>query len=168
MDRHGAQLHYAPESGVVGTRAQLVKVAPVLTLAAASKLKHVVWFTGQHNESIDDLIADFAITSQFVRPDKQQERSSVICLLTWFPGTLFRCWRYIGAVRKSTASRPLVVVHGDTLSTYLGALAARFAPGDILRAAQHSDNNSQRVAVAASCSEMDFSLSPGREHTGGR
>lgn len=114
---------------VIGTRAQLVKVAPVLILASEQKLKHVVWFTGQHNESIDDLIADFGITSKFIRPQNQKEHSSILRLLTWLPGTLFRCWQYIGSIRTYTASTPLVIVHGDTLSTYLGALAARLAGG---------------------------------------
>ena len=114
---------------VIGTRAQLVKVAPVLALATESKLQHVVWLTGQHDESIADLISDFGITSQFVRPAAQKERSSILRLVTWFPGTLFRCWLYICSVRKLAATAPLVIVHGDTLSTYLGALASRFAGG---------------------------------------
>ncbi|MDH3612234.1 MAG: UDP-N-acetylglucosamine 2-epimerase [Gammaproteobacteria bacterium] len=114
---------------VIGTRAQLVKVAPVLTLASESKLEHVVWFTGQHDESIQDLISDFGIASEIIRPSNQQERSSILRLITWFPGTLFRCWRYLRSVKTRTASAPLVIVHGDTLSTYLGALAARFAGG---------------------------------------
>jgi hypothetical protein len=46
---------------VIGTRAQLVKVAPVLNCACESGLKHVVWFTGQHLESIDDLVNDFCV-----------------------------------------------------------------------------------------------------------
>ena len=44
---------------VLGTRAQLVKIAPVLKLAKEQGLRHTVWFTGQHHESIDDLIADY-------------------------------------------------------------------------------------------------------------
>jgi len=114
---------------VVGTRAQLVKVAPVLTLASKLNLGHIVWFTGQHDESIEDLIADFDITSQFVHPAGRKERSSILRLITWLPGTLLRCYRYIGRVKTSTAQNPLVVVHGDTLSTFLGALAAWFAGG---------------------------------------
>ena len=114
---------------VIGTRAQLVKVAPVLTLAAESGLNHAVWFTGQHNESIDDLIADFNIRSEFVRSGKRKERSSILRLLAWLPVTLISCFRYVRSVKTATGSAPLVVVHGDTLSTYLGALAGRFGGG---------------------------------------
>ncbi len=112
---------------VIGTRAQLVKVAPVLSLASQSGLQHVVWFTGQHDESIDDLIDDFDIRSEFIRPQQQVERSSVFRLVRWLPGTLLGCFRFVRSVRNRTQSAPLVVVHGDTLSTYLGAVAGRLA-----------------------------------------
>jgi len=114
---------------VLGTRAQLVKLAPVLALAARSQLDHVVWFTGQHDESIADLIDDFGIRSDFVYPEDRKERSSILRLLTWLPGTLIACVRYVRDVRERSGSAPLVIVHGDTLSTLLGALAAKFAGG---------------------------------------
>lgn len=117
---------------VIGTRAQLVKIAPVLTLAATSGLDHVVWFTGQHNESIDDLKVDFEIQSPFVYPDKQKEHASVLGLLAWLPGTFFRCRKFIAGAAGSTGAGPLVVVHGDTLSTFVGAAAGRAAGGRIV------------------------------------
>ncbi len=117
---------------VLGTRAQLVKVAPVLREAVDAGLEHVVWFTGQHNESIDDLIADFDISSRFVLPGTRKERSSILRLLAWLPGTFFRCRRYIRNATMYTDDAPLVVVHGDTLSTWIGALAARFAGGRVV------------------------------------
>ncbi len=117
---------------VIGTRAQLVKVAPVLTMATELGLNHNVWFTGQHNESIDDLIADFGIQSTFIRSDEQKERSSILRLMTWLPGTLLGCFRYVSSVKVWSKSAPLVVVHGDTLSTFLGALAGRLAGGWIV------------------------------------
>lgn len=117
---------------VIGTRAQLVKLAPVLGLASQSGLQHVVWFTGQHDESIDDLIRDFDIPSEFIRLRQRSERSSVLRLITWLPGTLLACFRFIRSIRDRTQHAPLVVVHGDTLSTYLGAVAGRLARSRIV------------------------------------
>ena len=114
---------------VIGTRAQLVKISPVLRLATESKLQHTVWFTGQHHESIDDLIADFDLTSSIVQPPNAKERSSIGKLLLWMPSTFYRCYSYLSGVRKWTKRRPLVIVHGDTLSTWLGAVAGRWAGG---------------------------------------
>ena len=117
---------------VIGTRAQLVKLAPVLSLASRSGLQHLVWITGQHDESMDDLIDDFDVQSEFIRPQQQTERSSILRLLTWLPGTLRACFRFIKSVRDRTQHTPLVVVHGDTLSTYLGAVAGRLAGSNIV------------------------------------
>ena len=117
---------------VIGTRAQLIKIAPVLRLAADKRLRHSVWFTGQHDESIDDLIKDFGLRSIFVLPEKRRERSSIGKLLVWIPATTYRCFRYAESVRILTEKRPLVVVHGDTLSTWLGAVAGGWGGGDIV------------------------------------
>ena len=117
---------------VLGTRAQLVKIAPVLRLAQESGLRHTVWFTGQRDESIDDLIADFGLTSQFVLPGSRKERSSIFKLLVWMPSTVYRCYEYVKSVKLWTEKRPLVVVHGDTLSTWLGAVAGRWGGGDVV------------------------------------
>jgi len=117
---------------VIGTRAQLVKIAPVLRLASNSRLRHKVWFTGQHNESIDDLIADLELSSVFVLPENRQERASIGKLMVWLPSTLYRCFRYVGGVKMWTTRRPLVVIHGDTLSTWIGALAGSWGGGDVV------------------------------------
>lgn len=117
---------------VLGTRAQLVKIAPVLKFACESRLKHTVWFTGQHHESIDDLITDFGLTSRFILPEHHKERSSIGKLLVWIPKTLHDCFRYVNGVKLWTGKRPLVVVHGDTLSTWLGAVAGHWGGGDIV------------------------------------
>jgi UDP-N-acetylglucosamine 2-epimerase (non-hydrolysing) len=116
---------------VIGTRAQLVKVAPVLRAAADIGLPHVVWFTGQHRESVDDLVADFGIGSPFVMPAGHRERSSMPALLGWLPRTFVACRRFIARQRRDGAA-PLVVVHGDTLSTLLGAAAAKLAKAEVV------------------------------------
>lgn len=117
---------------VFGTRAQLVKIAPVLRLAVEKGLKHTVWFTGQHEESIDDLIEDFGLRSTFVMPEARKERSSIGRLLVWMPATTYACFHYIKGVKTWTTKRPLVIVHGDTLSTWMGAVAGHWGRGDIV------------------------------------
>ncbi|NIL94420.1 MAG: hypothetical protein GTO71_08280 [Woeseiaceae bacterium] len=117
---------------VIGTRAQLVKVAPVLRLAHRVNLGHTIWLTGQHDESIDDLIDDFEIQSEFVWPAQRKERSSILRLLGWFPGTVIDCKRYLSSVASRTGARPVAIVHGDTLSTFAGALAAKLAGAELV------------------------------------
>ena len=76
---------------VLGTRAQLVKIAPVLRLTAERGLRHTVWFTGQHLESIEDLISEFGLRSEFIQPANPKERSSIGRLLVWIPKTFHDC-----------------------------------------------------------------------------
>ncbi len=117
---------------VIGTRAQLVKISPVLRLAVAAGLRHTVWFTGQHHESIEDLIQDFDLQSNFQLPENAKERSSIGKLFVWIPGTLRRCFSYINSIKVWSGKGPLVVVHGDTLSTWLGAVAGKWGGGQIV------------------------------------
>ena len=117
---------------VLGTRAQLVKVAPVLQTAVRNGLKHQIWFTGQHRESIDDLVRNFDLENSIELTDQHRERSSIGQLVLWLPRTFFCCYRQIRALRKQESLSPLVIVHGDTLSTFVGALAGRLAGAEIV------------------------------------
>jgi len=117
---------------VLGTRAQLVEVAPVLQLAKKSRLRHTVWFTGQNHESIDDAIRDLELTSVFVLPKDREGGPGIGKRLVWLPSTIYRCLHYIGGVKTWTTKRPLVIVLGDTLSTWLGAVAGHWGGGDVV------------------------------------
>lgn len=111
---------------IVGTRAQVVKLAPVLRVAVDRGLPHRVLFTGQHRESIDDLVDDFGLESAIDKPDVSQERSTIFSLLGWTPAALVRCIRYLRDLRAQ-GKPPIAIVHGDTMSTLVGAVAARLA-----------------------------------------
>lgn len=117
---------------VIGTRAQLVKMAPVIRAASDSALQHTIWLSGQHSESMDDLFRDFSLESAVTGSRKARERSTVLGLLTWLPAALWSCYRYVRRIAAQAAMRPLVVVHGDTLSTLVSAVAGRLAGGDIV------------------------------------
>ncbi len=117
---------------ILGTRAQLVKIAPVLQIASRSRLNHQIWFTGQHRESIDDLLRDFDLGSCVEIGRKHKERSSIAQLAIWLPSTFVSCYRFVRSQKKQGGGAPLVIVHGDTLSTFIGALAGRLAGADIV------------------------------------
>lgn len=117
---------------VVGTRAQLIKLAPVLQQAATKGLPHSAWLAGQHAESISDLIDDFELATEIVQAEDVRERSSIGKLVTWVPKAASQCYRRIKQIGLNTASTPLVIVHGDTLSALIGAYAGRWAGAEIV------------------------------------
>ncbi len=109
---------------IIGTRAQLIKVAPVIVESEKNGIKCTLVMTGQHLETMRDLIDEFGIKSQEIEATKAKENSSILSLIAWLPKA------YLGVLRQleklSVKSREIdVLVHGDTLSTVLGALAGR-------------------------------------------
>ena len=115
-------------SCIVGTRAQLIKMAPVLLELERRRVAYRFVLTGQHEETIADLLAEFGIAT---RPERLFERGEVTRAWQapwWFLGGLGRLWRrrreLLGA---GGGRRGVAVVHGDTFSTLLGALAGRLA-----------------------------------------
>jgi UDP-N-acetylglucosamine 2-epimerase (non-hydrolysing) len=111
---------------IVGTRAQLIKVAPAIVCCEQAGQQIVLLLTGQHQETMQDLIAEFGIQ---VRPELavgMSERATVLALLRWVPSAYMSIARRLKQARGVHA-RVNAVVHGDTLSTLLGALAANRA-----------------------------------------
>jgi UDP-N-acetylglucosamine 2-epimerase (non-hydrolysing) len=109
---------------VIGTRAQLIKVAPVVVACERNAQPVLLLMTGQHKETMQDLVEEFGIGSPQQSVVDVSERSTVLSLLRWVPRA------YLGlaaSLRRIKAEHGAVnvVVHGDTMSTVLGALAAR-------------------------------------------
>lgn len=111
---------------VIGTRAQLVKMAPVISVAKRDCMQFKVLVTAQHRDSMFDLAQDLGISDVFPNADLRTEKSSISALLNWFPKALFSTWRQLVDQRR-VSRNAMVVVHGDTASTLIGAFAARLA-----------------------------------------
>lgn len=105
---------------IVGTRAQLIKVAPVLRIFEENFLPTEFILTGQHKDTMDDLIQEFGITTNPTQLIKKKEHSSIINLLLWMPNILF----YL-IISLKNKKKSYVFVHGDTLSTLLSTIAAK-------------------------------------------
>lgn len=105
---------------VIGTRAQLIKVAPIVVACERHGLPLRILMTGQHRETMQDLIVEFGIGTVPIAALPATERATVGSLLRWVPAA------YLGIrakLREIKLEQPQidVIVHGDTLSTVLGA-----------------------------------------------
>jgi UDP-N-acetylglucosamine 2-epimerase (non-hydrolysing) len=115
---------------VIGTRAQLIKTAPVMLELQQRKLPYWFLYTAQHRDTIQDTIAEFGL--------KQPDHT----LLDWSSEAktiaLFGSWgvRAFLALRKARRLVPfrkgIVMVHGDTASTLWGAVLGRFSGNRVL------------------------------------
>ena len=111
---------------IIGTKAQLVKMAPAMVLLADRGIPYNFIYTGQHRDTIEEMLEDFGVKKPDVILYKGQDITSASSMIFWFCRILF-----LSLVRKQAIFRGdnqgIVLVHGDTFSTLLGALMGRIA-----------------------------------------
>lgn len=101
---------------VFGTRPEAIKMAPLaLELRKYPEIESEVCVTAQHREMLDQVLEIFKIKPEYDL-DIMKERQSLVGITT-------RVLEGLDGVLKK--SRPdIVLVHGDTSTTFVGALAA--------------------------------------------
>jgi UDP-N-acetylglucosamine 2-epimerase (non-hydrolysing) len=118
---------------VVGTRAQLLKLAPVMLACSKRGLTWRWIYTAQHRERISDTVGIFRLPEpSHVVVDWETEARSLGEMAQW----LLRMGRALPRSRQmldgKTGSRHVVVTHGDTFTTWLGALIGKAARTPVL------------------------------------
>lgn len=103
---------------IIGTKAQLVKMAPVMLALDKYQVNYQFVLTGQHQETMSDLISSFSLKKPDTVLYTKHESDSPVKLLKWFFSSSISAWRLREDFKKSRG----FVVHGDTLSTLWGAL----------------------------------------------
>ena len=101
---------------VFGTRPEAIKMAPLVQeLASRPEFESLCCLTGQHRQMLDSVMEIFHLNAQYDLDimERQQTLSSITTK------TL------LGMERVLTEAEPdLILVHGDTSTTFAGALAA--------------------------------------------
>lgn len=107
----------------IGTKAQLIKMAPVVLALEKQGLSFDFVLTGQHQETIEDLIEGFGLPSPSYSLSPIEEADSTAKVSRWLISIL---WRH--CILSSPIARhryKICLVHGDTLSTFVGAILAK-------------------------------------------
>jgi len=115
---------------IIGTRAQMIKMAPVLQALDKYGLKYWFLHTGQHSDTFDDLRKEFNIRSPDTVAAGANETNTLGRLFKWIGSAItetLMAKRRLLPVRKG-----VVLVHGDTLSTIWGALLGRFTGNKVI------------------------------------
>ena len=101
---------------VFGTRPEAIKMAPLVrALQASESIESIVCLTGQHREMLDSVMDIFHLKSDYdLNIMEKRQTLSTITTKT-----------LIGMEQVLEEAKPdLVLVHGDTSTTFAGALAA--------------------------------------------
>lgn len=118
---------------VVGTRAQLFKLAPVMLACRRRDLSWRWVYTAQHRETIAETVEMFGLPEPaHVIVEWGTEAKSMGRMARWFGTMLVALPRSRRVLAGATGPRNVVVTHGDTLTTWLGALLGRLARTKVL------------------------------------
>lgn len=111
---------------IIGTKAQLIKMAPILAGLSSQSLEYNYISTGQHKGTMDEILANFGIRP----PDRVlydgKDITSVTQMIFWMLRIVVYTLRHRKEVFRNDKNG-IVLVHGDTFSTLLGAVMGRLA-----------------------------------------
>jgi UDP-N-acetylglucosamine 2-epimerase (non-hydrolysing) len=109
----------------LGTKAQLIKTAPLIKECERQNVPYKFIFLSQHWNTIDELLKDFEIPPPDIYILKGHDVTRAWVMPLWGLKVLWGIYRQ----RKRIFSTPheIVVVHGDTISTLIGAFVGKCA-----------------------------------------
>jgi UDP-N-acetylglucosamine 2-epimerase (non-hydrolysing) len=102
-------------------------MAPVLRGLERRKLDYRLVFTGQHKETMIPILDEFQLSTSGTYVYEGDEIASVSKAISWLPRTLWRLINRKDQYFPNDGKPNFALVHGDTLSTLIGAIAAKLS-----------------------------------------
>ena len=108
---------------LLGTQAQLIKMAPIMLQMQERKIAYRFIFTGQYQETMQELRNNFSLPNPDVTLYSGPEIETVGSMIRWairiFISSL---WNHKRIFPQKSG---ILLIHGDTVSTLIGALLGR-------------------------------------------
>ncbi|MCI5055027.1 MAG: UDP-N-acetylglucosamine 2-epimerase [Flavobacteriales bacterium] len=114
---------------VIGTRAQLIKMAPVIKELENSDCYLELIYTGQHTTTMQSISDNFNLPKPNHYLYRGKEVNSIPLALIWLIKILFSNVKLIRRLRKEKFN--FTLVHGDTFSTVLGAIMGKLIRSEV-------------------------------------
>lgn len=112
---------------VIGTKAQLIKMAPIMVKLQKRNISYRFILTGQHQETMEKLRENFGIKQPDIVLYQGKDITGILQMAYWLVRILIKTVVKKQAVFGQTSSRDIILVHGDTFSTLLGALMGKIS-----------------------------------------
>lgn len=109
---------------LLGTKAQLVKMAPIMVELGSRGIDFNLILTGQHQETMDSLLSDFGLEDPAIVLYSGPDIVSVPQMLLWASRLLLKSIFQKDKIFKGDRNG-IVLVHGDTFSTLTGAILGK-------------------------------------------
>ena len=111
---------------VIGTRAQLFKMAPIMKECDKQGLQWRWVYTAQHKDTIENTTKVFGIKSpDYILFNWDTEAKTMSKVWFWFFKSLLQLRKGKKILDGYTGKSNIVLTHGDTLTTWWGALLGR-------------------------------------------
>ncbi len=118
---------------IIGTRAQVIKMAPLMLLLEKNKVNYHLINTNQHTEKMDDLLTEFGLKMKFENIFTDSKEAKTM--------GLFGLWGIkMGLILLNPFSRKkilkegrgIVLTHGDTATTAWAAIYGRLSLSKVM------------------------------------
>ncbi|MDF1521148.1 MAG: UDP-N-acetylglucosamine 2-epimerase [Brevefilum sp.] len=109
---------------IIGTRAQFIKVAPLMRMMIDQGVDYQLIYTAQHQENIDEILETFRLPQPDTLMYRHGEAKTKASFARWFIVTLFQV---LFSYRKYLPEPGFVLTHGDTFTTWMAALMGKLA-----------------------------------------
>lgn len=109
---------------VIGTRAQFIKVAPILYTMREQGRPYTLIYTAQHRESIDEILAIYGLPAPNVTMYDRGEANTKSSFLSWFLEILRKA---VFQAKQYLPEPGILLTHGDTFTAWLAALMGKRA-----------------------------------------
>ncbi len=113
---------------IYGTTAEAIKIAPVARRLEARGIPYESWLTLQHTDALRTVLPELGLkepTRIIANGRNGKPLTSSSDVLIWLFSVVGWMRKNIRHIRKSLPSNTVVVVHGDTLTTVIGAYIAK-------------------------------------------
>jgi len=108
----------------IGTKAQMIKMGPVLKEMERQNISYNFIFSGQHRQTIKDIRENFKIKKPDIVLYEGPEIISSMQLFIWSIRIIFNTLRHRKEIFKEDG---IVLNHGDAFSALLGSIVARLS-----------------------------------------
>jgi len=110
---------------VIGTKAQLIKMAPIMAILQKKGVSYNFIYTSQHKEKMWALLDNFNLKKpDYILYQNKKDVTSIIQMGIWFFTCIIELWKNKSEIFKND-NKGIVLIHGDTFSTLLGAVMGK-------------------------------------------
>lgn len=111
---------------VLGTRAQTIKMSPVLRELEAQKIPYTLLYTQQHKVTIEDLLDNFSIkTKPTSIITRTEEAKTMKFMAGWLTQMVLLTLNPFSGKKVFAKGKGLLLTHGDTATTAWSAIYGR-------------------------------------------